>query len=162
MRKTAMSRRTVLGRGACALAAAAGLPQIASSHADPGLSQKSEETIRKYYAAWEKKDWRPIDVLLADNFTFTSANNDDHISKSTFKARCWESQIDFIERFELERVIGNGNEAFVMYLCRTKNGKTFRNVEYFRLRDNRVEAIECYFGALSSFPSAVSTPASGV
>jgi len=139
------------------MAAPAGFLQIASARAETGQSPKTEQTIRKYYAAWEKKDWRPIDILLADNFTFTSANNDDHISKSTFKTRCWESQIDFIERFYLQRVIGNGNEAFVMYDCRTKNGKTFRNVEYFRLRDDKVEAIECYFGAQSSFPSAVSS-----
>jgi hypothetical protein len=29
-------------------------------------------------------------------------------------------------------------------------------VEYLRVADNKVEAIECYFGAQSSFPSAVS------
>jgi len=157
MKERAMSRRTVLGAGTCALAAATGILQSAGARAETALSRKNEETIRKYYAAWEKKDWRPFDILLADNFTFTSANNDDHISKSTFKARCWESQIDFIERFELQRVIANGNEAFVMYVCRTKNGKTFRNVEYFQLGDDKVKAIECYFGAQSSFPSAVST-----
>jgi ketosteroid isomerase-like protein len=156
MRKQAMSRRTVLGAGACALAAAADIPNIATARAEAGLSQKGEATIRKYYAAWETRDWRPFDILLADNFTFTSANNDDHIDKGTFKTRCWETQIDFIERFQLEHVIGNGNEAFVMYVCRTKSGKTFRNVEYFRLRDDKVEAIECYFGEKSSFPSAVS------
>jgi ketosteroid isomerase-like protein len=158
MRKTTVSRRTLLRAGPCALVAAAvGIPQIASARVQAGLSQESDEAIRKYYAAWEQKDWHPVDVLLADDFTFTSANNDDHINKSTFKSRCWESQIDFIERFDLQRVFGSGNEALVMYVCRTKNGKTFRNVEYFRLRDNKVEAIECYFGALSSFPSAVST-----
>jgi ketosteroid isomerase-like protein len=155
MRKTAISRRTVLEAGACALAAAAGIPPIAGAHAETGFGPKSEETIRQYYAAWEKKDWRPFDILLAEDFTFTSAS-DDHINKSTFKARCWGSQIDFIERFELERVIGNGNNAFVMYVCRTKNGKTFRNVEYFLLRNDKVESIECYFGGPSSFPSAVS------
>jgi hypothetical protein len=37
-----------------------------------------------------------------------------------------------------------------------KCGETFRNVEYFRLRDAKVEAIECDFGAPSSFPSAAS------
>jgi ketosteroid isomerase-like protein len=157
MRARAMSRRTVFEVGVCAMALTAAIPGITDAHAETGLSPKKEETIRKYYAAWEKRDWQPLDILLADNFTFTSANNDDHISKSTFKARCWESQIDFIERFELERVIGNGNDAFVMYVCRTKNGKTFRNVEYFRLSDRKVEAIECYFGAPSSFASAVST-----
>src|SRR5215831_7293934 len=157
MRTRAMSRRTVLEAGVCGAAATAAIPGIAGAHAETGLSPKNKETIREYYAAWEQRDWHPIDVLLADNFTFTSANNDDHISKSTFKARCWESQIDFIERFELQRVIGSGNEAFVMYVCRTKNGKTLRNVEYMRLRDAKVEAIECYFGGPSSFPSAVST-----
>jgi ketosteroid isomerase-like protein len=152
-----MSRRTMLEAGACALAAAAAIPQTASARAETGLSPENERTIRKWYAAWEQKDWHPVDVLLADDFTFTSANNDDHISKSVFKTRCWESQINFVERFDLQRVFGSGNEALVMYVCRTKNGKTFRNVEYIRLRDGKLEAIECYFGAQSSFPSAVST-----
>jgi ketosteroid isomerase-like protein len=152
-----MSRRMVFGAGACALVAAAGIPIMASARAETGLAPNNEETIRKWYAAWEKKDWHPVDVLLADDFTFTSANNDDHISKSAFKTRCWETQIGFIDRFELQHVIGIGNEAFVMYVCRTKNGKSFRNVEYLRLRDGKVEAIECYFGGQSTFPSAVST-----
>jgi ketosteroid isomerase-like protein len=155
MKNRAMSRRTILE--ACALAAAAGIPQFASAQAETGLSPKSDEIIRRWYAAWEKKDWHPVDILLTDNFTFTSAAGDDHISKSAFKTKCWQSQIDFIERFDLQRVFGSGNEAFVMYVCRTKNGKTFRNVEYLRLKDDKVEAIECYFGAQSSFPSAVST-----
>ena len=152
MTRIAVSRRNLLEAGACALAGAA------SAHAWIGPSTTNEEIIRKYYAAWEKeKNWGPFDILLAENFTFTSANNDDHISKSAFKTRCWESQIDFIERFELERVIGNGNEAFVKYLCRIRNGKSFRNVEYFRFRDEKVEAIECYFGGQFGFPSAAST-----
>jgi len=157
MKNGAMSRRTILEGGAFALAAAAGTWQIAGAHAETGLSPKSDETIRKWYAAWEKKDWHPVDILLADDFTFTSAAGDDHISKSAFKTKCWQSQIDFIERFDLQRVFGSGNEAFVMYVCRTKNGKHFRNVEYLRLKDDKVAAIECYFGAQSSFPSAVST-----
>ena len=151
-----VSRRTLLKAIPCALAGAAAIPHIASAHAEAGLSPKSDETIRKWYAAWERKDWQPVDILLSDDFTFTSAAGDDHISKSAFKAQCWESQIDFIERFDLQRVFGSGNEAFVMYVCHTKNGKTFRNVEYFRLKDDKVQAIECYFGAQSSFPSAVS------
>jgi ketosteroid isomerase-like protein len=156
MRTKTVSRRTVLGAGVCALTATAAIPTIKSAQAEAGLNPKNEDVIRQYYAAWENKDWRPFDVLLTDDFTFTSANNDDHISKSAFKAQCWESQKDFIERFDLQRVFGRGNEAFVMYLGRTKNGKTFRNVEYLRLRDDQVAAIECYFGAQSSFPSAVS------
>jgi ketosteroid isomerase-like protein len=129
---------------------------MAGAQTQTGLGPNSEETIRKYYGAWEEKDWRPFDILLTDNFTFTSAAGDDHIGKSVFKTKCWGSQIDFIDRFDLQHVFGSGDEALVMYLCRTKNGKTFRNVEYLRLRNHQVEAIECYFGAQSSFPAAVS------
>jgi ketosteroid isomerase-like protein len=151
-----VTRRTVLGAGPCALAGAAGIAQIASAHAQGGLNPKSDELIRRWYAAWEQKDWRPVAVLLTDDFTFSSAAGDDHISKSAFKVQCWESQKDFIKRFDLQRVFGRGNEAFVMYICHTTNGKTLRNVEYLQLRDDRLAAIECYFGAQSSFPSAVS------
>jgi ketosteroid isomerase-like protein len=147
----AVSRRTVLA--GCAVAGAAGFSRAATAFARTDPSGTNGEIIRKYYAGWEKKDWGQVDVLLADTFTFTSAAPDDHISKSTFKARCWESQAALIQRFELERVTVDGNEAFVKYLCWTKNGKSFRNVEYFRLKDGKVEAIECYFGG-PGFPSA--------
>jgi ketosteroid isomerase-like protein len=156
MTERAMSRRTILEAGACALVAAAGVQQLARAGAETGLRSKSQETVRKYYAAWETKDWHPFDILLADSFTFSSPL-DDHISKSDFKARCWDTQIAYIDRFDLTQVIGADNEAFVMYVCHTTNGKTFRNVEYFQLRDDKVKAVECYFGGKSTFASAVST-----
>jgi ketosteroid isomerase-like protein len=155
MRINAMSRRAVLEAGACALFAA-GVPQLARAGAGTGPRSKSQAIVRKYYAAWETKDWHPIDILLTDDFTFSSPL-DDHISKSAFKAVCWDTQIAYIERFDLKQVIGTGNEAFVMYVCHTTNGKTFQNVEYVQLRDDKVTAVECYFGGKSSFPSAVST-----
>jgi ketosteroid isomerase-like protein len=156
MTRTAMSRRYLLAAGAGALAGAAGASGVVSAHAWIGRGTTNQEIIRKYYAAWEKKDWGPMDILLADDFTFMSAAQDSPFGKSVFKAQCWDSQIDFIERFDLEQVIANGNEAFVKYLGHTKNGKSFRNVEHLRFRGEKVEALYCYFGQKSSFPSAVS------
>lgn len=155
MTEAIVSRRAVLKAGPCALVATSGMPTLAGVRGASGLSPESEETIRKWYAAWEKKDWAPVDALLADDFTFTSAAGDDHINKSAFKTQCWQTQIDFIDRFELQHVIGSRREAFVMYVCRTKNGNLFRNVEYLRLKGEKLESIECYFGAQSSFASAV-------
>jgi len=157
MTKTAVSRRYLLATGACALVGAMGMPQTASASASGGQNLTIEEVVRKWYAAWDKKDWGPLDSMLADNFTFSSAAGDDHISKSAFKAQCWETQIDFIEHFDLERITTGGDDAFVKYLCHTKNGKSFRNVEYLRIKNEKLQSIECYFGAQSSFPSAVST-----
>ena len=156
MRVSTLSRRTMLGTGFTSLTAIAVAPLIARANAPSALSSTAESTIRSYYAAWEEKKWQPFDALLTDNFTFTSAAGDDHINKGAFKTKCWGSQSDFIERFDLQHVFGSGNEALVMYVCHTKNSKAFRNVEYLRIRGERVEAIECYFGAQSSFPSAVS------
>lgn len=155
MKRMRLSRRNLLATGGCALLGAA---MVRPTSAAPSGEQNStsDEIIRKWYAAWEQKDWGPVDALLADNFTFSSAAGDDHISKSTFKKQCWETQIDFIQHFDLERVALGTDDAFVKYLCHTKNGKSFRNVEYLRIKGGRLTSIECYFGAQSSFPSAVS------
>jgi ketosteroid isomerase-like protein len=153
----AVSRRSLLATGACALVSVASLPGSASASVFGGQNLTNDEIVRKWYAGWAKKDWGPLDSLLADDFTFTSAAGDDHISKSTFKTRCWETQIDFIGHFELERVTTGADDAFVKYLCYTKDGKSLRNVEYLRIKNGKLQSIECYFGAESSFPSAVST-----
>jgi ketosteroid isomerase-like protein len=148
----AMSRRYLLAAGAGALAGGSGVAGARWI----GRDTNHQDLLRRWYALWEKTDWAPVDAMLTDDFTFSSAAGDDHISKSTFRKQCWESQLGFIERSELEQVFGSGNEALVKYLCRTKNGKSFRNVEYFRFRDEKIAALECYFGEQNSFPSAVS------
>jgi|SRR5579863_208773 len=149
-----VSRRKVLEAGACALAGAAGLIVTASARAETG-PDATEEIVRKWYKAWEEKDEPQFEALMADNFTFSSAAGDDHISRSKFKTQCWDTQAKLIERSDLERVMTNGSEAFVKYLCHTTNGKSFRNVEYLRLSDGKVEALECYFGG-AGYPSAAS------
>jgi len=157
MTRITMPRRNLLATGACALVGAVTLPGLARASALGGPGLTNEEIIRKWYAAWEKKDLGTFNILLADNFTFSSAAGDDHISKSTFKTQCWDTQINFIKHFDLERITTGPDDAFVKYLCHTTNGRSFRNVEFLRIKNGQLESIECYFGAQSSFPSAVST-----
>lgn len=114
-----------------------------------------EEIIRAYYSGWEKKEWGAVHSVLADDFTFTSPNDDDHIDNRAFKTKCWP-QADWIERFDLENVFARDNEVFVKYHCWTKNGRSFRNIEYFRFAGEKVEAIECYFGGRQGYPSVAS------
>jgi len=155
MTRIGITRRKALEAGACALAGAAGLLVTGSVAAGAESNKATEETVRKWYKAWVEKDEGKFEVLMADNFTFTSAAGDDHISRSTFKTQCWDTQAKLIERSDLERVMVSGNEAFVKYLCHTTNGKSFRNVEYLRISDGKVEALECYFGG-AGYPSAAS------
>jgi hypothetical protein len=156
MSLTAMSRRTLFEAGTLAMAAMAGIPQTANAQAGKCLSPETEAIIRKHYKTWMDKDWRTEDTLLAADFTFSSAAGDDHISKAVFKTRCWDNNVNDIKRFDLLRIFGSGNEAFVMYDCLTMDDKTLRNVEYFQLEDGRVKFIRCFFGAPSNYPAAVS------
>jgi hypothetical protein len=94
-------------------------------------------------------------VMMTDDFTFSSAAGDDHISKSTYRAQCCETQKGRIASFEVEQLSENGDEAFVKYTCRTKSGKVFRNVEYFHFRGSKIAFIECFFGdATRGYPTA--------
>ena len=96
-----------------------------------------------------------VDGLLSDDFTFTSAAPDDHISKTAFKKNCWDTQIEHIKNFDLELVMAKGDFVTVRWLCHTTNGKAFRDVEVHRLRSHKIEALECYFGGPAGFPTAV-------
>ena len=157
MTRMTVTRRKLFATGACGLVGAVALPGQERAGVLRGQNLVNEEIVRKWYAAWENKDLDTFHALLADNFTFSSAAGDDHISKSTFKSQCWDSQVEFIAHFDLERISTGADDAFVKYLCHTKNRKTFRNVEYLRIKSGKLESIECYFGAQSSFPSAVSS-----
>lgn len=154
MKTRAISRRSLLQSSACMLAAAAVMPEIAGARAAAGLSPRYEQLIRKYYAAWGSKEWHALNMLLTDDFTFTSPN-DDHDSKAVYKTRCWDPNVNLIGHFDLQQIAGNGNEAFVMYVAQVKGGKTIENVEHFTIKDGKVAAVRCYFGGQNSYPAGV-------
>lgn len=154
MKTRAMSRRSLLEKGACLAAAAALMPEIASACPAAGLSSRYERLIRKYYAAWAGNDWHALEMLLTDDFTFSSPA-DDHDSKAVYKKRCWDPNVNLIGHFDLQHIAGNGNDAFVMYVAQIKGGKSIENVEHFTIEDGKVAAVRCYFGQQNSYPSAM-------
>jgi hypothetical protein len=114
---------------------------------------KNEKVIREYYAAYEKKDWHMLELILADGFTFTSPAGDDHINLKVYKERCWPNSIN-TKKFDLVNVIVDGDNAFVCYNGWTNDGKLFRNTERFKLKDGKIEENECFFGTGVNFPNS--------
>ena len=55
-----------------------------ASHAQ---NTKKEKVVKAYYMGFEKNDWNAVASQLADGFTFTSPNNDNHISIEEFKKK---------------------------------------------------------------------------
>lgn len=152
---TPVSRRALLESGPFALLAMSIGPMTVSAAEQETLSLGNERLLRKYYAAWSQHEWTMVRAFLNDDFTFSSAAGDDHISLSQFKAQCWDTQSPYIGQFELLRVLATDSDAFVIYDCHMKNAKTFRNIEYSHLKGGKLASIECYFGSAAGYPTAV-------
>ena len=103
------------------------------------------DIIRAIFAAYLSNNRKLVEDALSDDFRFTSPY-DDNIDKPTYFERCWKNS-DWIERHDLERIIVQGDEAFVTYLCTAKSGKRFRNTEFFVFAGDKVKRIDVYFGA---------------
>jgi len=122
------------------------------AQASPHTATPNEKIIRAYYTAFEKKDWNALQKILADGFNFSSPL-DDHISAKVFKERCWPNAYK-LKRFDLTKLVVNGDEAFVIYNGWTTEGKLFRNSEYFKLKDGKIKDYECFFGPGINFPNS--------
>jgi ketosteroid isomerase-like protein len=103
------------------------------------------EIIRALFAAYLTNDRKAVEDAFTDDFRFSSPY-DDEIDKATYFARCWRVA-DWIDRHELEKILVEGDEAFVTYKCLTKSGKHFRNTEFFRFGGDKIKRIDVYFGA---------------
>jgi ketosteroid isomerase-like protein len=103
------------------------------------------EIIRALFAAYLSDNRKAVEDVLADDFRFTSPY-DDAIDKATYFERCWRGS-DWIERHELEKIFVEGDGAFVTYNCVARNGKNFRNTEFFSFEGDKIKRIDVYFGA---------------
>ncbi len=109
------------------------------------MSCSKSDLIRALFAAYLANDREAVEDALTDDFSFTSPY-DDAIDKATYFARCWRGS-DWIERHELEKICVEDSEAFVKYRCLAKDGKSFRNTEFFAFEGDKIRCIQVYFGA---------------
>jgi ketosteroid isomerase-like protein len=103
------------------------------------------DTVRAIFAAYLAGDRQTVEDCLTEDFRFTSPY-DDEIDKATYFERCWRGS-DWIERHQLEKIVADGDEVFVTYPCVARDGKRFRNTEFFSFRGDKVRRIDVYFGA---------------
>lgn len=151
-----LSRRNLFKTGSSALAGAALVAQASNADAATGQAARNEQVLRTWYGLWTThRDWAPFAAILADDFTFSSPNGDDHISKARFKERCWAPNVSLTQGFDLELMMARGDRAMVQYLGHTTTGKSFRNVEVHSLRAGQITSTVCFFGANMSFPSGL-------
>jgi ketosteroid isomerase-like protein len=103
------------------------------------------DIVRAIFAAYLAGDRKAVEDYFAEDFRFTSPY-DDGIDKATYFERCWRGS-DWIERHQLQKIIAEGDEVFVTYQCVARDGKRFRNTEFFSFEGDKVKRIDVYFGA---------------
>ena len=113
--------------------------------------ESNEKTVRAVYTAYEKKDWNLLKSLFADGFNFNSPN-DDHIDITEYKKRCWPNAYN-IKSFQINKLVVDVDDAFVLYHGWTLDGKEMENTEYFKLKDGKIKEFTCFFGPGISFPN---------
>src|SRR5882762_11863313 len=77
-----------------------------------GITQ-NERVVREFYAAYEKKDWHMLEVILADEFNFTSPAGDDHINVKVYKERCWPNSTN-VKLVDFENILVDGDVAIAV------------------------------------------------
>ena len=107
--------------------------------------------IRKYFSAYENNDRKAVESLLSEDFVFTSPY-DHRIDRQTYFKRCWP-YTEKSSTYGIENLFEKGNEAFILYECKTKNGGGARNTEFFTIEGNKIKEVEVYFGSAPKEPA---------
>ena len=105
---------------------------------------RRQKTVRALYAAYIDGRKDIVAAMLTEDFTFSSPR-DDHIDRDAYFERCWPASPPFT-RMEIEYLGLSGDEAVVRYRAVKHDGGAFRNMETLRFRDDRLAAVEVYFG----------------
>src|SRR5450432_2395664 len=120
-----------------------------SSKAQTTAKQKA---VMAYYAGFEKKDWDAVAAQFADGFTFTSPNNDDHLSVDKFKEKCWGTA-KFFKKVNYIKMLENGDYLMLLVQITTVDDNIVRNVDVFSFSSTgKIKSIEVFFGAGSKYP----------
>jgi SnoaL-like domain len=115
-------------------------------------STEKEKVVKAYYSGFERKDWNAVAAQFADGFTFTSPNNDDHISVDKFKEKCWGTA-KFIKKVDYIKMVENGDDLMLLVQIITVDDKVVRNVDVFSFSSTgKIKSIEVFFGAGSKYP----------
>ena len=104
-----------------------------------------EEIVRANFDAYLSQDRSACEALLADEFVFTSPQ-DDRIDRQAFFERCFPTA-DRVSRQDLIHMVRAGDrDVFVLYEYDLVSGGTFRNAEVISVVGERIVEVQVFFG----------------
>lgn len=109
------------------------------------MSDSASEVVEAAFRHYWAQDRDAAVALYADDFTFTSPQ-DDHIDKVAFFERCFPTADRFREQRLLRVVPADGELVFALYEYELTTGERFRNTEVFTVREGLIREVQVFFG----------------
>ncbi|MEU6174749.1 nuclear transport factor 2 family protein [Streptantibioticus parmotrematis] len=110
-----------------------------------GTNPADVDVVLACLAGYRAQDRAAVERLIADDFVFTSPQ-DDHIGKDAFFRRCFPTADRFVEQRVLHAVPAGPGTVFLAYEYVLRDGERYRNVELSTVRDGRITETQVYFG----------------
>jgi ketosteroid isomerase-like protein len=103
------------------------------------------QVVRDSLAAYYARDAAAGAALLAENFVFTSPQ-DDHIDKTAYMERCFPTADRFISHEILAVNEIDDENVFLFYEYELATGERFRNSEVVTVRGSLIVETQVFFG----------------
>lgn len=103
------------------------------------------EVVRAAFEAYRSQDLDAEERLLADDFVFTSPQ-DDRIDRAAFLERCFPTADRFVTQEIVELVDAGPDGVFILYEYELHDGGRYRNVEHSTVRDGQLVETQVFFG----------------
>jgi ketosteroid isomerase-like protein len=105
----------------------------------------STDVVRASFEAYRAQDRAAAERLLADDYVFTSPQ-DDHIGRAEFFERCFPTAGRFASQEIIELVSAGDDGVFLLYEYELTTGERYRNAEFSVVRDGQIAETQVFFG----------------
>jgi ketosteroid isomerase-like protein len=105
----------------------------------------STDIVRALFDAYLAQDRDATDRLIADDFVFTSPQ-DDHIGKTAYLERCFPTAGRLSSHKVLELAAAGEDGVFILYEYERRTGERYCNTEFITVRDGRLAETQVFFG----------------
>jgi ketosteroid isomerase-like protein len=103
------------------------------------------DVVRAAFRHYRTQDREAAFALYADDFTFTSPQ-DDHIDRAAYFERCFPTADRFTEQRLLHVTPVEAGLVFVHYEYELTTGERYDNMEAITVRDGLIRDVRVFFG----------------
>lgn len=109
------------------------------------MAGTNADVVRALFAAFTDQDAAAADSLLADEFVFTSPQ-DDRIDKATWLRVCFPTADHFVSRDMIAVMEMSATDVLAYYEYEVESGERYRNTEVISVLGGRVVETQVFFG----------------